>query len=131
MRHLNGYKKLGRDTDHRMAMLRNLATSLIIHEKIHTTLPRAKALRSYVEKWLTMGKKGSLHARRQLLSVCYDKDAVAKVFDALAKRYETRPGGYTRVYKLDYRHGDGAQTAIIELVDREEKKTATPTPAKN
>lgn len=120
MRHLKGYRKLGKPTAHRRAMLRNMATSLLVHEKIETTLPRAKELRSIVEKLITAGKRGDLHARRRVDSYCFDKDAVKKVFSSLADRYKDRPGGYTRIYKKGIRFGDGAQRAIIELVDRDE-----------
>ena len=121
MRHKHGYRKLGRDSDHRLAMLRNLATSLITHERITTTLPRAKELRRVVEKMVTLGKKGSLHHRRQAASYLFQKDAVSKVFSDLAGRFKERPGGYTRIMKRGLRVGDGAQMAIIEFVDFELK----------
>lgn len=115
-------RKLGRSTDARMALLRNLATDLIIHERIETTEAKAKDLRSVVEKMITLGKRGDLHARRQAASFLYRKDAsetedaVQKLFNDVAKRYEDRQGGYTRVLKLGERRGDGAKMAIIELV---------------
>jgi len=115
-------RKLGRTTDARMALLRNLATDLIIHERIETTEAKAKDLRSVVEKMITLGKRGDLHARRQAASFLYRKDAsesedaVQKLFNDVAKRYEDRQGGYTRVLKLGERRGDGAKMAIIELV---------------
>lgn len=122
MRHKHGYRKLGKESSHRKAMLRNMATSLINHERITTTLPRAKELRGVVEKMVTLGKKGSLHHRRQALSYLYDKDAVHKVFSDLAPRFKDRPGGYLRILKRGIRFGDGAKIATIEFVDFEPKK---------
>lgn len=124
MRHKHGYRKLGRDSAHRKALLRNLATSLITHERITTTLPKAKELRSVVEKMVTLGKKGSLHHRRQASSYLFEKDAVAKVFNNLAGRFKDRQGGYVRILKRGIRPGDGAQMAIIEFVDFELKAKA-------
>ncbi|RCW63544.1 50S ribosomal protein L17 [Saliterribacillus persicus] len=115
-------RKLGRTTDQRMAMLRNLASDLIIHERIETTEAKAKELRSVVDKMITLGKRGDLHARRQAASFLYkkeaseDEDVLQKLFNDVAKRYEDRQGGYTRVLKLGPRQGDGAKMAIIELV---------------
>ncbi|SFE40520.1 LSU ribosomal protein L17P [Lentibacillus persicus] len=115
-------RKLGRTTDHRMAMLRNLTSDLIIHERIETTEAKAKDLKSTAEKMITLGKRGDLHARRQAASFLYDQDAnedesvLQKLFDDIAGRYEDRQGGYTRVLKLGPRQGDGAKMAIIELV---------------
>ncbi|WP_010652068.1 50S ribosomal protein L17 [Oceanobacillus massiliensis] len=115
-------RKLGRTTDNRMALLRNLASDLIIHERIETTEAKAKELKSIVEKMITLGKRGDLHARRQAASFLYNKEAdeennvLQKLFDDVAKRYEERQGGYTRVLKLGERQGDGAKMAIIELV---------------
>lgn len=115
-------RKLGRATDARMALLRNLATDLIIHERLETTEAKAKDLRSVVEKMITLGKRGDLHARRQAESFLYKKDAsetedaVQKLFNDIATRYEDRQGGYTRVLKLGPRRGDGSKMAIIELV---------------
>lgn len=124
MRHKHGYRKLGRDAAHRKALLRNLATSLITHERITTTLPKAKELRSVVEKMVTLGKKGSLHHRRQAASYLFEKDAVAKVFSSLATRFKDRQGGYVRILKRGLRPGDSAQMAIIEFVDFEFKAPA-------
>lgn len=121
MRHKHGYRKLGRDSAHRKALLRNLATSLIIHERITTTLPKAKELRGFVEKLVTLGKKGSLHHRRQAAEVLFEKQAVSKVFGELSGRFKDRQGGYVRVLKTGIRPGDGAKMAIIEFVDFELK----------
>jgi len=115
-------RKLGRTTDQRMALLRNLSADLIIHERVETTLAKAKELRSTSEKMITLGKRGDLHARRQAAAFLYNKVAnenenvVQKLFDDVAKRYEERQGGYTRILKLGQRRGDGAEMAIIELV---------------
>ena len=115
-------RKLGRTTDQRLALLRGLATDLIIHERIETTEAKAKELRSVVDKMITLGKRGDLHARRQAASFLYNveanenEDAVQKLFSDIAGRYEERQGGYTRVLKLGPRRGDGANMAIIELV---------------
>ena len=115
-------RKLGRTTDQRMALLRNLASDLIIHERIEVTEAKAKELRSVVDKMITLGKRGDLHARRQAAAFLYNKEAdednkvIQKLFDDVAKRYEERQGGYTRVLKLGERQGDGAPMAIIELV---------------
>lgn len=115
-------RKLGRTTDQRMALLRNLATDLIVHERLETTEAKAKELRSVVEKMITLGKRGDLHARRQAESFLYDakanenEDATQKLFSDIAERYGDRQGGYTRVLKLGPRRGDGANMAIIELV---------------
>lgn len=117
MRHLNGYRKLGRDSSHRRALLRNMATSLVLHERIQTTLPKAKELRSIIDKMITLGKRGDLHARRQAASYLFDDAAVAKVFADLAKRFKDRPGGYTRILKTGVRFGDGADLATMQLVD--------------
>ncbi|WP_174615422.1 50S ribosomal protein L17 [Virgibacillus ihumii] len=115
-------RKLGRKTDTRMALLRNLASDLIIHERIETTEAKAKELKTVVEKMITLGKRGDLHARRQAASFLYNQEAndnenvIQKLFDDVAARYEERQGGYTRVLKLGARQGDGAKMAIIELV---------------
>ncbi len=119
MRHKHGYRKLGVDGAHRKAMLRNLATSLITHERIITTVPRAKELRKVVEKMITLGKKGELHNRRAAAGYLFEKDAVAKVFGDLATRFKDRKGGYTRILKTGVRAGDNASMALIELVDFE------------
>ncbi|WP_156291742.1 50S ribosomal protein L17 [Oceanobacillus salinisoli] len=115
-------RKLGRTTDARMALLRNLASDLIIHERLETTEAKAKELKSIVDKMITLGKRGDLHARRQASAFLYNKEAddennvIQKLFDDVAARYEDRQGGYTRVLKLGERQGDGAKMAIIELV---------------
>lgn len=117
MRHNKSGKRLGRNSSHRAAMLRNMVTSLIEHEKITTTDSRAKELRKVVDRMITLGKRGDLHARRQALSVIRDSKIVAKLFDVVALRYKERPGGYTRILKLGARTGDKASLAIIELVE--------------
>ncbi len=111
-----GYRKLGRTADQRKAMLRGLVTDVIKHGKVNTTLYRAKEARKIVDKMITLGKRGDLHARRQALSYIYEKDVVALLFDDVAKEFEARNGGYTRIYKLGARRGDGAEMAILELV---------------
>lgn len=116
MNHQVKGRRLGRCTPHRVAMLRNMVTSLLDHEKIETTEARAKELRGYAEKIITLGKRGTLHARRQALEVVRSESVVKKVFDELAKRYQNRPGGYTRVIKISPRRGDNAKMGIIELV---------------
>ncbi len=128
MRHLKGYRKLGRVTSHRLAMLRNMATSLVLHERIETTVPKAKELRGIVDRMITLGKRGDLHARRQALSYLYDDAAVSKVFSDLAERFKTRPGGYTRILKKGFRFGDGADMAFLELVDYQGAKQVAATP---
>lgn len=122
MRHRVAYRKLGRNTAHRIAMLRNMVTSLLDKERIRTTLPKAKEVRRFAEWMITLGKRGDLHARRQALAVIRDKKVVKKVFDDLAKRYADRNGGYTRIIKLGWRKGDCAEMAIIELVEGKEEK---------
>ena len=119
MRHAHGYRKLNRTHEHRKAMFANMACSLIEHEQIKTTLPKAKELKSYVEKLITLGKRGDLHARRQAASQIQQEAAVKRLFDALAGRYKDRNGGYTRVLKAGFRYGDMAPMAIVELVDRD------------
>ncbi|HBC06559.1 MAG: 50S ribosomal protein L17 [Alphaproteobacteria bacterium] len=119
MRHRSGYRKLNRTASHRKAMFSNMAASLIIHEQITTTLPKAKELRRFADRMISLGKKGSLHQRRQAVSFLQDDAAVAKLFGTLAERYKDRPGGYTRVLKAGFRHGDAAPMAVIELVDRD------------
>ena len=118
MRHLNGYRKLGRESSHRRAMLRNMATSLVLHERIETTVPKAKELRGIVDRMITLGKRGDLHARRQAAGYLFNDEAVIKVFGDLAERFKNRPGGYTRILKKGFRFGDGADMALLELVDR-------------
>jgi len=121
MRHLVAGKKLGRKTPHRLMMFRNMVTSLLDKERIQTTVERAKAVRPVAEKIITLGKRGTLHARRQALAYVNDPAVVSKLFSTLAPRFEQRPGGYTRIIKLGFRPGDGAQKAIIELVGSEYK----------
>ncbi len=120
MRHGHAGRKLNRTHSHRKAMLSNMANALIKHEQIKTTLPKAKELKPYVEKLITLGKRGDLHARRQAASKLNDDAMVTKLFDALADRYGARSGGYTRVLKAGFRYGDAAPMAVIELVDRDE-----------
>ena len=119
MRHGIAGRKLHRTTSHRLAMFRNMATSLLKHEQITTTLPKAKELRPYVERIITLGKRGGLHARRQAYAQVMDEAVVDKLFTTIAERYRTRPGGYTRVLKAGIRYGDAAEMAVIELVDRD------------
>ena len=119
MRHKWAHRKLNRTSAHRKAMLANMASALIKHEQIKTTLPKAKELRSVVDKLITLGKLGSLHARRQAAAQLSDAAIVTKLFDALAERYADRQGGYTRVLKAGHRHGDAADMAVIELIDRD------------
>ncbi len=119
MRHGNGYRKLNRTAEHRKAMFANMAAALIKHEQIVTTLPKAKELRPIVEKLITLGKKGGLHARRQAISEMRDIAMVRKLFDVLAPRYKERAGGYTRVLKAGFRYGDNAAVGVIEFVDRD------------
>ena len=119
MRHKKSGRKLNRTSSHRKAMFANMAASLLKHEQITTTLPKAKDLRPVVDRLITLGKRGGLHARRQALAVLRDTTITAKLFDALAERYKTRPGGYTRVIKAGYRYGDMAPMGVIELVDRD------------
>ncbi len=120
MRHGMKGRQLGRRADHVKSMLRNMAASLLKHEQIKTTLPKAKELRPYVEKLITLGKRGGLHARRQaIVQVGGDTAIVAKLFDTLGPRYASRRGGYTRVLKAGFRYSDAAPMAVIELVDRD------------
>ena len=119
MRHGMAGRKLNVTTSHRLAMFRNMATSLLKHEQITTTLPKAKELRPYVERIITLGKRGGLHARRQAYAQIMDEKVVDKLFTTIAERYRARPGGYTRVLKAGIRYGDAASMAIIELVDRD------------
>ena len=118
MRHGMQGRKLNRTSSHRKAMFANMAVSLLTHEQIKTTLPKAKDLRPYVEKLITLGKRGDLHARRQAISILRDEKVVAKLFGEIADRYKERSGGYTRVLKAGFRYGDAAPVAVIELVDR-------------
>jgi large subunit ribosomal protein L17 len=140
MRHLNAHRKLGRTSAHRKSLLRNLATSLILHERLITTLPKAKELRPFVEKAITLGKRGDLHARRLAAGYFHAGNqnwnqgprgkrpertagvaALSKLFDVVAARFNERPGGYTRIIKLGKRKGDGAELALIELLGSEYK----------
>ena len=119
MRHGLSGRKLNVTSSHRAAMFRNMAVALIKHEQITTTLPKAKELRPVAEKLITLGKRGGLHARRQAFNQLRDETIVAKLFDALATRYKARNGGYTRVLKAGMRHGDAADMAVIEFVERD------------
>lgn len=118
MRHKGGYRHLNRTSEHRKAMFANMAGSLIEHEQISTTLPKAKELRSVVDKLITLGKRGDLHARRQAASRLKQGQHLEKLFSELGPRYRSRKGGYTRVLRAGFRYGDAAPMAIIELVDR-------------
>src|SRR6202522_1745018 len=119
MRHGYARRKLGRTSAHRTAMFANMSASLIKHEQIVTTLPKAKELRPFVEKLVTLAKKGDLHARRLAISKVRDVDQVGKLFTTLGPRYKGRAGGYIRVLKAGFRHGDNAAMAVIEFVDRD------------
>lgn len=119
MRHRVAHRKLGRTTAHRQAMLANMANALIKHEQIKTTLPKAKELRPYVEKLITLGKRAGVAQRREAFRALRDDAMVRKLFDTLGDRYEKRPGGYTRIMKAGFRYGDMAPMAVIELVDRD------------
>jgi large subunit ribosomal protein L17 len=119
MRHGNAHRKLNRTASHRKAMLANMAASLIEHEQIVTTLPKAKELKPFMDKLVTLAKKGDLHSRRLAVSKIRNKDQVAKLFATLGPRYEERSGGYTRVLNAGFRYGDNAPMAVIELVDRD------------
>lgn len=118
MRHGHGYRKLNRTHEHRKAMFANMASSLIIHEQIKTTVPKAKELKRIIDKLITLGKRGDLHARRQVLAAIKQEDAVKKLFAEIGPRYKERSGGYCRVLKAGFRYGDMAPMAFIELVDR-------------
>mgnify|MGYP001427562154 FL=1 len=119
MKHNIVHRKLNRTTSHRKALLMNMSNALLKHEQISTTLPKAKELRPFVEKIITLGKKGGLQARKKTISILQDEKNVKKVFDTLAERYKKRNGGYTRIVKMGNRFGDNAPTAIIEFVDRD------------
>jgi large subunit ribosomal protein L17 len=119
MNHGKAYRKFNRRSDHRRAMFANLAAALIKHEQIVTTLPKAKDLRPIVEKLVTLGKRGGLHARRQAISEMRDIAMVKKLFEVIGPRYKDRNGGYTRVMKAGFRYGDSAPVAVIEFVDRD------------
>ncbi len=130
MRHNNKGRKLGRTTSHRGAMLSNMVTSLIEHERISTTHPKAKEARRLAEKVVTLGKTDTLHSRRLAFRILQDESVVKKVFDVLGPRFATRPGGYTRILKKGFRHGDNAPMSILEFVERTEKATPAAAPAK-
>ena len=120
MRHGIGYRKLNKTGEHRKALFKNMLNSLIKYEQIITTLPKAKELRPFVEKVVTLGKKGDLSSRRKAMSILQDEKMTKKIFDILANRYSERNGGYTRIIKLGNRYGDNAPTAVIEFIDRDE-----------
>jgi large subunit ribosomal protein L17 len=122
MRHGNGLRKLNRTSSHRLAMLRNMSNSLLEHEVIKTTLPKAKELRMVVEPLITLGKKDCLANRRLAFNRTRDRDIVTKLFTELGPRYATRPGGYLRILKFGFRHGDNAPMALVELLDRPEQE---------
>ncbi len=119
MRHGNAHRKLNRTAEHRRAMFANMCVALIKHEQITTTLPKAKELRPIVEKLVTLGKRGGLHARRQAIAQIRDVGMVRKLFDVLGPRYKERQGGYTRIMKAGFRFGDNAPLGVIEFVDRD------------
>jgi large subunit ribosomal protein L17 len=119
MRHAKAHRKLNRTAEHRKAMFANMAASLITHEQVVTTLPKAKDLRPIFEKLITLGKKGDLHARRRAIAEIRDQAAVKKLFEVIGPRYKDRNGGYTRIVKAGFRYGDSAPIAVIELVDRD------------
>src|SRR2546429_2014568 len=119
MRHLKATKKLGRNTSHRRALLRNLVTSLIIEERVETTVPKAKAMRPHVEKMITLGKRGDLAARRRAAGYLMTDDAVDKLFDTIAPRFGDRNGGYLRIVRTTWQKGDGAEKAFVELLGSE------------
>ena len=124
MRHLKSGRKLSRNSSHRWALMRNLITSLLREEKIRTTDPKAKELRRWAERVITLGKQGSLHARRQAIGIVQDKAVVRKLFDTIAPRFKDRPGGYTRIIKIGVRRGDAAPISLIELVASAETSAA-------
>ena len=121
MKHNIKHRKLNRTSSHRKALLMNLSNALIKHEQITTTLPKAKELRPFVEKVISLGKKGDIQSRRKAISILQDIKMTKKIFDVMAERYKDRKGGYTRIVKLGSRYGDNAPTAVIELVDRDEE----------
>ena len=122
MRHLKSGRQLSRNSSHRWALMRNLITALLREEKIRTTDPKAKEVRRWVDRVITLGKRGDLHARRQVLSIVQDKSVVRKLFDTIAPRFKDRPGGFTRIIKIGIRHGDAAQMSVIELVSSDNAK---------
>jgi len=119
MRHRNAGYKLGRNTSHRRALLRNLVTSIVLEDRVETTIAKAKAARPHVEKLITLGKKGDLHARRQALAYLQTREAVTRLFDTVAPRYGDRNGGYLRIVRTGFQKGDGAEKAFIELLGAE------------
>ena len=121
MRHRKGGFKLGRNTSHRRALLRNLVTSIILNDRVHTTVTKAKATRPIVEKMITLGKNGSVHARRQALAYLMGPESVDRLFNTVAPRYATRPGGYSRIVRTGVRKGDASEMAFIELLDAEQE----------
>ena len=121
MKHNIGHRKLNRTSSHRKSLLMNLSNALIKHEQITTTLTKAKELRPFVEKIVTLGKRGDLESRRKTISVLQDEKMTKKIFDTFADRYKDRKGGYTRIVKIGNRYGDNAPTAVIEFVDRDEE----------
>ena len=125
MRHLKSGRQLSRNSSHRWALMRNLITALLREEKIQTTDPKAKELRRWVDRVISLGKRGDLHARRQAAAIIFDKAVVKKLFDTIGPRFKDRPGGFTRIVKLGIRHGDAAQMALIELVGGEAVTGAT------
>lgn len=130
MRHLKSGRQLSRNSSHRWALMRNLITSLLREEKIKTTDPKAKELRRWVDRVITLGKQGNLHARRQVLGIVLDKSVVRKLFDTIAPRFKDRPGGYTRIIKVGIRHGDAAQMSLIELVGADSESSTSQKGAK-
>jgi large subunit ribosomal protein L17 len=120
MRHLKAGKKLGRNTSHRRALLRNLVTSLVMEERIETTIPKAKAMRQHVEKMITLGKRGDVNARRQAASYLMTRESVDKLFETIAPRFGDRNGGYLRIVRTGFQRGDGAEKAYIELLGSEQ-----------
>jgi large subunit ribosomal protein L17 len=130
MRHRKRSGKLGRTSAHRLALVRNLVTALLEHERVETTDAKARELRRVADRMITLGKRGDLHARRRALRVIRSKDVASKVFTSLAERYRERPGGYTRVIKLRTRVGDAAPMSIVELVDSEKRATQKKDPDK-
>jgi large subunit ribosomal protein L17 len=127
MRHRKSGRQLSRNSAHRWALMRNMITALLREEKIQTTDPKAKELRRWADRVITLGKRGSLHARRQALGIVQDKAVVRPLFDTIAPRFKDRPGGYTRIIKLGIRRGDAAQMSLIELVGAEGEKEARKT----
>jgi large subunit ribosomal protein L17 len=130
MRHLKSGRKLNRSASHRWALMRNLVTSLLREERIQTTDPKAKELRRWAERVISLGKMGTLHARRQALSIVQDKAVVRKLFDSLAPRFKDRAGGYTRIVKIGWRHGDAAPISLVELVAESAKAAPASEPKK-